>query len=89
MSNTEPLKPARCRVGKGRVIETCLGMETALERANGKTLHLQQLFNTITGNWSRERVVLKSHGNKAPGLVLNYCPFCRGSISTESKGAKL
>lgn len=75
-------KPKKCKIIRtdwGRQVDKCAGLQAAAE---AKYLDIQCMRNETTRGM-RERYVLKLDGLSKPGLVMNYCPFCRNKIDTE------
>lgn len=80
---TKKPKVLKCTLKRGR-ITPCDGLSSTIQYYGRGTkyqgVQMHTMVSMKTGDFSRHLVVLKSgeHGKK--GVVMNFCPFCRGAL---------
>ena len=73
-----------CRLTK-KGIKPCKGLEQTMQLPGGQGtrrqgVELQTLINMKTGKFSRQIAILKSGEHGSKGIIMNFCPFCRGKL---------
>jgi hypothetical protein len=66
-------------------VKPCTFLQGALEPAGapfGQRLHVRTLINMKTHKFGRSMVVLNSGDHRKTGIVVSFCPFCGGDLSS-------
>lgn len=80
-------KPAPdCSIKNGKVTP-CAGLSSVLQYGGRGTryqgVEMQSFVNMKTMKFTRNLVILKSGEHGKRGVVMNFCPFCRGQLHNE------